>query len=106
MLAVVQTMLVWEFIMALPVTVVVCHPFVACVLNVGNVLIMTYVEPVTAIVQTFMRLNILFDGSVTIKTVPRPTAVPLVKAAAAAAAAAAVRMKVTTEKITTSMLWQ
>ena len=102
MLAVVQTMLVWEFIMALPVTVVVCHPFVVCVLNVGNVLIMTYVEPVTAIVQTFMRLNILFDGSVTIKTVPRPTAVPLVKAAAAAA----VRMKVTTEKITTSMLWQ
>tara|TARA_B110000091_G_scaffold205754_1_gene241795 strand:+ start:247 stop:537 length:291 start_codon:yes stop_codon:yes gene_type:complete len=96
-------MLVWEFIMALPVTVVVCHPFVACVLNVGNVLIMIYVEPVTAIVQTFMRLNILFDGSVTIKTVPRPTAVPLVKAAAAAAA---VRMKVTTEKITTSMLWQ
>jgi|TARA_B110000208_G_C11466885_1_gene320549 hypothetical protein len=95
-------MLVWEFIMALPVTVVVCHPFVACVLNVGNVLIMIYVEPVTAIVQTFMRLNILFDGSVTIKTVPRPTAVPLVKAAAAAA----VRMKVTTEKITTSMLWQ
>ena len=100
MWAVVQTMLVLGFTMALPVTVVVCHPFVACVLNVGNVLIMTYVEPVTAIVQTFMRQNILFDGSVTIKTVPRPTAVPSVKAAVA------VRMEVTAEKITTIMLWQ